>query len=43
MSPASGAGKTVPILGASGVVRCWHLSATKHKWRLGEGGQKPII
>jgi hypothetical protein len=39
MSPASGARETVPILGASGVVRCLHLSATKHKWRLGEAGQ----
>jgi hypothetical protein len=38
MSPASGVGETVPILGASGVVRCLHLSATKHKWRLGEAG-----
>jgi hypothetical protein len=38
MSPASGAGETVPTLGASGVVRCLHLSATKHKWRLGEAG-----
>jgi hypothetical protein len=40
MSPASGAGETVPILGASGVIRCLHLSATKHKWRLGENVKK---
>jgi hypothetical protein len=38
MSPASGADETVPIRGVSGVVRCLHLSATKHKRRLGESG-----
>ena len=43
MSPASGAGETVPILGASGGVRCLHLSSTKHKWRLGEAGLSGAI
>ena len=42
MSPASGAGETVPILGESGVVRCLHLSTTKHKQRLGEAGVSGI-
>ena len=35
-SQSSCAGETVPALGASGVVRRLHLSATKRKRRLGE-------
>ena len=42
-SQSSGAGETVPALGASGVVRRLRLAATKRKRRLGEPGLSAFL